>query len=176
MPRIVLIADTHGKITDDVLKHLQDADELWHAGDIGNDHALEQLASFFVPVRAVWGNIDGASSKLLFPKDQLFILDGLKVFMTHIGGYPGHYQGSVLATIRQHRPDVFISGHSHILKVMRDPSNGLLHMNPGSCGYHGFHKFRTFLKFDINDGKINNLNAIDLGLRGLTKYRDNEAE
>jgi predicted phosphodiesterase len=118
------------------------------------------------PVRGVWGNIDGKDVRLSYPLDNTFQMDGIKVFMTHIGGYPGRYEPRLKPIISQHPPHLFICGHSHLLKVIRDPKNNMLCMNPGAAGVHGFHKVRTMLRFVISDGKISNLEAIELGLRG----------
>lgn len=117
----------------------------------------------------VWGNIDAKGLRVTYPKDLIFEVEGLKVFITHIGGYPGRYYKQPLATIQEERPGLFICGHSHILKVMHDKDNDLLHMNPGACGIKGFHKYRTLLLFDIADGKVENLRAVELGLRGAPK-------
>ena len=161
---ISLISDTHSYLGDDVLEHIQDSDEIWHAGDVGKAHLLDQLKEI-APLRAVWGNIDGNDVKVETEKDLIWMNDGIKFYMTHIGGYPGRYYKKPYHLIKKNQPDVFICGHSHILKVMRDKENNLLHMNPGACGIVGFHQFRTFLKFEILNGKIENLRAIDLGAR-----------
>ncbi len=165
---ISLISDTHSYLGDDVMKHLHDSDEIWHAGDVGTPIILEQLQSI-APLRAVWGNIDGNDVKIETKKDLIWEVEGIKVFMTHIGGYPGRYFKNPYHLIKKNQPDLFISGHSHILKVMKDKENNLLHMNPGACGIVGFHQFRTFLKFEVNHCKIQNLRAIDLGSRSQAK-------
>lgn len=136
------------------------ADETWHAGDWGPD--VEKKLKDNTPVlRGVYGNIDDHGLRMAFPKHLFFTCAGLKVYITHIGGYPGRYNPGAKEKIMQHPPDLFISGHSHILKVMRDPALNLIHMNPGAAGLHGFHKVRTWLTFEINDGKIQNLNVIE---------------
>ncbi len=163
--KIALISDTHSFLGSDVVAKLKEADEVWHAGDIGDLATLKKLESI-ISVRAVYGNIDDAVLRRTLPLDQIFSVGGLKVFMTHIGGYPGRYVKRAYNVIDKERPDVFISGHSHILKIMRDKKFNLLHMNPGACGIKGLHKFRTMIRFDILDGGIQNLQAIDFGLRG----------
>ena len=146
--------------------HLEDADEIWHAGDIGELSSIEKYRKNKV-FRAVYGNIDDQSVKELFPLNLIFECEGLKVFMTHIGGYPGKYNARVLDIIRKEKPGLYICGHSHICKVMPDKENHLIHMNPGAYGHHGFHKIRTILKFEIEAGKIQNLRAVELGIRGV---------
>lgn len=161
-----LISDTHSHLGSDVTKHLKDCDEVWHGGDIGDEATADAIEALGIPVRMVYGNIDHKGLQSRYPKDLIFTIEGLKVYITHIGGYPGRYYSNPLSIIKEEKPDVFICGHSHILKVMPDKSNGLLHMNPGACGKKGLHKFRTMLKFDIVNGKVENLRAIELGLRG----------
>ncbi len=163
---IGLISDTHSYLGPDVRKHLKDCDEIWHGGDIGDLQTAEEIEAIGPAVRMVWGNIDGHELRVPFEKDLIWISEGLKVYMTHIGGYPGRYSKHAYHIIKKEQPGLFISGHSHILKVMKDAQNNLLHMNPGACGYKGFHKFRTILKFEINNGKVEKLRAIELGLRG----------
>ncbi len=166
---IGLISDTHdNKLDADVIEHLADCTEVWHAGDIGGIELAEYLNEKYT-CRMVYGNIDGTEIKALAPLNESFELNGLKVFMTHIGGYPGRYTHRVKTTLEQLKPDLYICGHSHILKVVKDSKLGILHMNPGSCGHKGFHTFRTLLKFEIEDGEIKNLRAIDLGKRGAIK-------
>lgn len=166
---IGLISDTHSDLADDVIKHLKDCDEIWHGGDIGDMETADAIEGIGPPVRMVWGNIDYGDLRIKYEKDLIWTTNGVKVFMTHIGGYPGRYYRNPLKVIKAEKPDLYICGHSHILKVMRDDSHDLLHMNPGACGYKGFHKFRTLLKFEILDAKIQNLRAIDLGARGKIK-------
>ncbi len=166
---IGLISDTHSYLGADVIKHIKDCDEIWHGGDIGDLATADAIEAVGPPVRMVWGNIDGGELRVNYKKDLIWEIEGLKVFMTHIGGYPGRYYKNPLKIIKEEKPGLYICGHSHILKVMRDKENNLLHMNPGACGYKGFHKFRTLLKFDIIDGEIKDLKAIDLGSRGSVK-------
>ncbi|MCX6292045.1 MAG: metallophosphoesterase family protein [Bacteroidetes bacterium] len=165
MIKIGLLSDTHGFLDPKIFDHFQSCDEIWHAGDIGSIDVAEELA-LFKPLRAVYGNIDGQDVRLTHPEDQVFHCEELKVLITHIGGYPGNYFPEAENKIIQHQPGLFICGHSHILKVMRDKKFNLLHMNPGAAGKSGFHKFKTLLRFDINKSKIENLEVIELGLRG----------
>ena len=167
--KIGLISDTHSYLGTDVIAQIKDCDEIWHAGDIGNLETAIAIEAIGPPVKMVWGNIDGRELRVSYPKDLIWETGGLKIFMTHIGGYPGRYYKSPAKTITEEQPDVFICGHSHILKVMPDRKNNLLHMNPGACGIKGFHKFRTLLLFDILDSKVQNLRAVELGLRGKLK-------
>ncbi len=162
--RIGLISDTHSYLDQDILDHFTDCDEIWHAGDWGNEDVSNQLEEF-KPLRGVYGNIDGHQIRAIHPKNQIFKIGGIKVFMTHIGGYPGRYNKEAKAVIESERPNLFICGHSHILKVMPDNKNQLLHINPGAAGKHGFHKVRTIIRFSINQGKIEDLQAIELGAR-----------
>lgn len=166
---IGLISDTHASaLEEDVIEHLTDCDEVWHAGDIGHPPLLDFLEANYT-LRSVYGNIDGAEIRRGIPLNQSFEIDGLNVLITHIGGYPGRYYSRVLKLIKELNPDLYICGHSHILKVIKDKENNVLHMNPGACGQVGFHKFRTMLKFEVNKGKIENLRAIELGRRGIIK-------
>lgn len=163
--KIGLLSDTHSYIDDAICKHLQGVDEIWHAGDIGNLNVTDRLKEI-APLQAVYGNIDDALIRSEFPENQFFEREGLKIFMTHIGGYPKKYPSRIKQQIESQSPDIFICGHSHILKVMRDNQNQLLHLNPGACGVHGFHKMRTMLTFSIDKNKIHAMNVIELGLRG----------
>ncbi|MFI3324427.1 MAG: metallophosphoesterase family protein [Rikenellaceae bacterium] len=156
MRRIGLISDTHNCF-DDTLRHfLRDVDEVWHAGDIGTLALADQIAAF-KPLRAVWGNIDGAECRRAFTRDLLFECEGVKVLMTHIGGYPRRYRPEALSNIIASRPKLFIAGHSHILKVVNDPQFDLLHLNPGAAGNYGIHKVRTALRFTISEGSISDM-------------------
>ena len=160
MKKILLLSDTHGYIGHEILKHVHNCDEVWHAGDIGDLKVTDTLKSL-KPLRAVYGNIDNAKARLEFPLNQNFLIEGLSVWITHIGGYPNRYSNKVIEKIKVDSPDLFISGHSHILKVMKDKKLNLLHMNPGAIGIHGFHKVRTMLRFEISKGNINNLDVIE---------------
>lgn len=162
--KILLLSDTHSYIDDAILTYVRLADEVWHAGDIGDLKVTDALASI-APLRAVFGNIDSHEIRQQFPEIQRFEVDGLDVLITHIGGYPKRYSPKIKNTLLQNPPKLFICGHSHILKVMNDQHLGLLHMNPGAVGKHGFHLKRTMLQFEINAGKVENLAVIDFGKR-----------
>jgi len=165
MVKIGLLSDTHSFLDEKIFDYFAEVDEIWHAGDIGDPQVIKQLTDF-KPVRAVYGNIDEPALRHQYPENAIFSLEGLKVFMTHIGGYPGRYNARVRKLIDEHQPKLYVCGHSHILKVMPDPKRDLLHVNPGACGQHGFHQVRTIVRFTINDGKIEELQVIELGLRG----------
>ena len=160
MTKILLLSDTHSFIGDDILKHVEQADEVWHAGDIGDLRVTDAIKKL-KPLRAVYGNIDNAEARLEFPENLKFKCEGVKVWITHIGGYPGRYAPAVRNQIKIHTPDLFISGHSHILKVINDKKLKLLHMNPGAAGTYGIHKVRTMLRFEINKEKIEKLEVIE---------------
>lgn len=166
--KILLLSDTHGYIDDLILAYAQEADEIWHAGDIGNIAIAERLQSV-KPVRAVYGNIDGREVRMTYPLDNRFTIEGIDVYMTHIGGYPGRYEPRVKKILTTLPPHLFICGHSHILRVMRDPTLGTLCMNPGAAGVEGFHKMRTMIRFSIAEGKILQPEVIELGARGKLK-------
>jgi uncharacterized protein len=160
MKKILLLSDTHGYIDDTVLKYVKQADEVWHAGDIGNLKVTNTIKSL-KPLRAVYGNIDDAETRIEFPEHNRFMCEQVDVWITHIGGYPNRYDMRVRETIKQNPPDLFISGHSHILKVIPDKKLNLLHMNPGAIGIYGLHKVRTMLRFTIDGKKIDNLEVIE---------------
>ena len=162
--RITLISDTHGYLDSGIIKHLESADEIWHAGDVGSTELIEKMERI-KPLRGVYGNIDGSEIRAHLPLNQIFEIQGVKVFMTHIGGYPNRYTARVKEELKTNSYDLFISGHSHILKVIYDKRLELLHMNPGAAGRHGFHQIRTLLKFEINAAKIENLQVVELGKR-----------
>ena len=164
MVKIGLISDTHGFLDDAVFKYFDPCDEIWHAGDFGSVTIIDTLAAF-KPFKGVWGNIDGKDVRSVCPEHQRFHCEEVDVWMTHIGGYPGRYASQVKPEIYQHPPKLFISGHSHILKVQFDPKLALLHLNPGAAGKQGWHKVRTLMRFDINGDKIENLEVIELGIR-----------
>ncbi len=165
MKRIGLLSDTHSYLDPKIFKYFEEVDEIWHAGDIGSMEIIEQLEAF-KPLRVVYGNIDGGKLRTEFPLDLRFECEGMQVWMTHIGGYPGRYNRRVRILMQEHAPDLFICGHSHILKVMPDKKHDLLHINPGACGIHGFHKVRTIVRFSIEDAILKDLEVIELGLRG----------
>lgn len=165
MTKILLLSDTHSYIDDRILKYASEADEIWHAGDVGEIKVADELQAI-KPLRAVYGNIDNAEVRGEFPLNRIFSVDGVKVVMTHIGGYPGRYNARVKELLINEKPKLYICGHSHILKVMHDKKLNLLHMNPGAAGIHGFHQVRTMLRFTLDNGKIDNLEVIELGKRG----------
>lgn len=165
MQRIGLISDTHGYVDPQVYEYFAECDQIWHAGDFG-PVAVSQELSDFKPLRGVYGNIDDGKIRALHPLHDRFDCEGVDVWMTHIGGYPRKYDRKVAKDIRANPPDLFICGHSHILRVMRDPKLGnMLHFNPGAAGRHGFHVMRTMLRFEIEDGKVGKLQAVELGPR-----------
>lgn len=164
MKKILLLSDTHGYLDDRILKYAREADEIWHAGDIGNTSVSDELQKV-KPLKAVFGNIDGAEVRKEFPLNNRFLCEEVDVWITHIGGYPGRYSPAVKEEIKQNPPQVFISGHSHILKVMNDKKLNLLHMNPGAAGKQGFHQMRTMLRFKIDGKEIKDLEVIELGKR-----------
>lgn len=164
MKKILLLSDTHSHIDEQILKYVTQADEVWHAGDIG-DLVVTDTIKKIKPLRAVFGNIDNHEARLEFPLHNRFIIDGVDVWITHIGGYPDKYSPAIREEIRKNPPKLFICGHSHILKVQFDKKLNLIHMNPGAAGKHGFHQIRTMLRFEIQNGKIENLEVIELGKR-----------
>lgn len=168
MLRIGLLSDTHGFLDPLVFEYFKECDEIWHAGDFGI--GVADALGDFKPLRGVYGNIDDAAIRGKFPRDERFHCEGLDVWITHIGGYPGRYDRQVSKRIRADPPDLFVCGHSHILRVMRDPKLGnLLHFNPGAAGRHGFHIMRTMLRFEIRDGSVEKLQAVELGPRSAGK-------
>ena len=160
--KILLLSDTHGFIDDKILSYCKEADEVWHAGDIGNLMVTDEI-SRSTPVRAVYGNVDDKTIRATFPEAQFFTVDEVTVYMTHIGGYPGRYEPWVKKELILRRPKLFIAGHSHILKVQYDKKLELLHMNPGAVGKHGFHQKRTMLRFEIEGKEIRKLEVIEFG-------------
>ena len=163
--RIGLLSDSHGFLDEALFAHFADCDELWHAGDFSCVADFDRLNAFR-PTRAVWGNVDGADVRAAMRRDLFWECEGLPIYMTHIGGYPGAYDKRAREQVEKRRPGLFLCGHSHILKVMRDPDRGLIHMNPGACGHVGWHKVRTVLRLTVEAGKIRDLEAIELGPRG----------
>lgn len=165
MKKILLLSDTHGHLDESVIKHCREADEIWHAGDIGSIELTDTLQKI-TTVRAVYGNIDNHTTRSVWPENNFFICEGLPVLITHIAGYPGKYSTRAKELITAHRPGLFICGHSHMLKVMKDQKYGHLHMNPGAAGIHGFHIIRTMIRFRIENGVIKEPEVIELGKRG----------
>lgn len=164
MKTIGLISDTHGFLDDSIYKHFEVCDEIWHAGDFGSIEIADQLSAF-KPLRGVYGNIDGQDIRLSYPEHLKFRCEGMKVWMTHIGGYPGKYNPKIREELYKDPPGIFISGHSHILKVMFDKKINCLHLNPGAAGKQGWQKVRTLLRFCISEEKIYNLVVIELANR-----------
>lgn len=165
MKKILLLSDTHSHIDDTILKYVAQADEVWHAGDIGDLKVTDTIKKL-KPLRCVYGNIDDAQARLEFPLHQRFLCEGVAVWMTHIGGYPGKYNPAVRAELEANPPKLFICGHSHILKVIFDKKHNLLHMNPGAAGISGFHQVRTMLRFVIDGDKIKDLEIVEIGKKG----------
>lgn len=161
MKKVLLMSDTHSYLDEQLMEYVQQADEVWHAGDVGHAKVLDALMAV-KPLRGVYGNIDDQEVRMMLPEVLTFSVEGLRVHMRHIGGYPLRYARGVTEYLRSHPCDLFICGHSHILKVMRDQKHNLLHMNPGAAGVHGFHKQRTVLRFEIEAGAIQQLEAIEL--------------
>ena len=160
MKKILLLSDTHGYIDNDILKYVKQADEVWHAGDIGDLKVTDSIKAL-KPLKAVYGNIDDAKTRNEFPEHNRFLCEEVDVLITHIGGYPTKYNPRIKTELYQNPPKLFICGHSHILKVMPDKKLNLLHMNPGAVGKHGFHQVRTMLRFTIDGNNIDNLEVIE---------------
>lgn len=160
MKKILLLSDTHSCMDASILKYVKQADEVWHAGDIGNLAVTDEIKKY-KPLRAVYGNIDDAGARIEFPEEQLFVCEGMKVYMIHIGGYPGNYRTQVKNQLRREKPGLYICGHSHILKVQYDNEHGVLHLNPGAAGISGFHQVRTMLRFVLDQGSIKDLELIE---------------
>lgn len=161
MKKIGLLSDTHGYINDDILHHLKLCDEIWHAGDFGSLEVIEKLSAI-KPLRGVYGNIDGTKIKALFPENLIFNIEGLNIMMQHIGGYPGKYVKGIKEKIIENEIKLFISGHSHILKIMYDNKLNCLHMNPGAAGKQGWHTKRTLIKFEVGNDKFSNCEVVEL--------------
>lgn len=164
MKKILLLSDTHSHIDDTILKYANQADEVWHAGDIG-DLVVTDTIKKLKPLRAVYGNIDDDKARMEFPLNNRFMCEGVDVWITHIGGYPGKYNQAIRNEITLNPPKLFICGHSHILKVMFDKKLNLLHMNPGAAGKSGFHNVRTMLRFVIDGDAIKDLEIIEVEKR-----------
>ena len=160
MKEIILLSDTHHTLDERFFPHFEQADEIWHAGDIGDLSVTDKLRDF-APLKAVWGNIDDKTIRSTFKKDLYFKCEEVNVMMTHIGGYPGKYEKTLIPVIKQKKPDLFVCGHSHILKVMYDKKYETLHMNPGAIGNYGIHKVKTILKFKIEGKVIKDLKVIE---------------
>lgn len=160
---IGLISDTHGVFSDEFKVFLEPVDQIWHAGDFGGGLDLAQEIADFKTLVGVAGNCDNYDLRYTHPLHRVFDCCGMKVLMTHVGGYPGRYDARARRLINEHRPDLFVCGHSHILKVVRDPSyNGMMVINPGAAGIQGFHVVRTALRFHIDDGRIHDMEVFEL--------------
>ena len=164
MQRIALLSDTHNHLDSKIFKYFDGCDQIWHAGDIGTISITDELSKI-KPVVAVYGNIDGQDVRKVHPLNQVFMCEQVKIYITHIGGYPNRYSLEALEEIKQNKPQLFICGHSHILKVMYDEKFKLLHINPGAAGNHGFHSVKTLVRFTIDGDKIKDLEVIELGKR-----------
>lgn len=164
MKKILLLSDTHSYIDNQILKFVKQADEVWHAGDIGSIEVIDKIQKL-KPLKAVYGNIDNHLIRTEFKEDLKFTVEEVSVWITHIGGHPTRYDFRIKEEITKNPPKLFICGHSHILKVIYDKKLNLLHMNPGAAGKHGFHNVRTMLRFEINAGNITNLEIIELETR-----------
>lgn len=165
MKRIGLISDTHSYLDDAVFRHFEQCDEVWHAGDFGNAQIADDLKKF-KPLRGVYGNVDGQDIRSQYPEVLEFSCEEVKVLMIHIGGYPGRYSAAAKTAMSLFHPQLFISGHSHILKVIFDKKLNCLHINPGAAGKQGWHKVRTIIRFTIEGKNISDCEVIELGTRG----------
>lgn len=163
MKKILLISDTHGYIDDAIMQHVAEADEVWHAGDIGKLEVADRISSI-KPLKAVYGNIDDDKTRIVFPEYLYFSCEGLNVLIIHIAGNPEKYNQKVKNLLLQHSVDLLLCGHSHLLKVIRAPGRHL-HINPGAAGIHGFHLIRTLIRFKVNAGNIQDMDVIELGKR-----------
>ena len=161
MKKILLLSDTHDYIDSHIMKYVNESDEVWHAGDIGSVE-VTNIISNIKPLRAVFGNIDGAEIRLSFTKDLVFECEDVKVFMTHIGGRPGRYAKGVSQKLKSTQPKIFICGHSHILKIIFDETHKVLFINPGAVGKHGFHKVRTMVRFQLSKGNVKKMEVIEV--------------
>lgn len=165
MTRIGLISDTHGFLDEAVFRHFEHCDEIWHAGDFGNADLAQKLSSF-KPLKGVYGNIDGYDIRGTYPEKLIWTCEQVNVYMIHIGGYPPRYKPGLKQELVQNKAGLFISGHSHILKIMYDASINCLHMNPGAAGKQGWHKVRTLIRFVVDGAEMKNCEVIELGSRG----------
>jgi hypothetical protein len=166
MTRIGLISDTHGYLDEAVFHHFKDCDEVWHCGDFGNEEVITALKNF-KPLKGVSGNIDGANIRLEFPEKLRFYCEGVEVLMIHIGGYPRKYASTIKKEMNDKPPQLFISGHSHILKIIFDDQLKCLHMNAGAAGFQGWHQVRTLIRFSIEGTLIKDCEVIELGSRSM---------
>lgn len=165
MTRIGLISDTHSFLDDAVFEHFKACDEVWHAGDFGSMELVDGLTSRLTNIKGVYGNIDTPDIRRIFPEQLVFMCEAVKVMMRHIGGYPPKYNAATKKELMIHRPQLFIAGHSHILKIMYDDQLNCLHMNPGAAGKQGWHKMRTIIRFTIDGTEMKDAEVIELGIR-----------
>lgn len=161
MKKILLISDTHGYLGDDIQKYAKEVDEVWHAGDWGGPQVSDQLSAINPHIRGVYGNIDGQLIRKMYPKNQFFEIEEVKIWMTHIGGYPGRYSKGIKESLQSLKPDLFICGHSHICKIVRDKILKLIHINPGAIGNKGFHQKRTMVLLSIHQNKISDVKVLE---------------
>jgi putative phosphoesterase len=167
--KIGLLSDTHGYLDSRVFDYFKDCDEIWHAGDIGTLQLAAELAAF-KPLKAVYGNIDDQAIQAKYPEDVRLNIEGLSIWMTHIGGVPPTYNPRINKELKQQTPAIFICGHSHICRVKKDPTkSNMLYINPGAAGNHGFHNIKTIIRMELAEGKIKALEVIELGKRGTIK-------
>lgn len=165
MTRIGILSDTHSYLEEQIFEYFKDVDMVWHAGDIGSSTVTNALQKF-KPLYAVYGNIDDYSIRTEFPENQSLEIEGCKILITHIAGPLGKYTPRVQQLLQSYTPNILVCGHSHIVKVAKDPKYGFLHINPGAAGIHGFHKMRTAIRMEIENGKPQKMELIELGLRG----------
>jgi putative phosphoesterase len=163
--KIGVLSDTHGYLDPQLLRHFSGCDEIWHAGDIGNTEVIDQLRQC-CPLVAVYGNIDDQKMRNLVPENQWLERERLRIWITHIGGTPPRYDPKVRKTLKEQQPDIFVCGHSHILRIQRDSQYNMLYLNPGAAGQQGFHLYRTAVRLELQEGKIYNAEVINLGRRG----------
>lgn len=166
MPKILLLSDNHSHIETKLNPYFEKSDEIWNAGDVGSIEVVEWMESFGKPIRAVYGNIDYGELRTRFPEDNIFQIEDIKVWMTHIGGYPGRYSSRVRNMFTEVKPLLFICGHTHVVKLEQDHKYGHWVFNPGAAGNHGFHQVKTAISFDIRGNNITNVEVINLGQRG----------
>ncbi|MEM1009868.1 MAG: metallophosphoesterase family protein [Myxococcota bacterium] len=165
MPNIALLSDTHGFFDPQILPYLEDRDQIWHAGDIGNMSVCTQIPKH-LQAFIVTGNIDSQELCHIYPTEHLFLCGGLRIYLTHIGGHPKRYAKGIRVKLQQHQPDLFVCGHSHLLRIERDPrQHNMLHLNPGAVGLQGYHRVRTLLRFRIHQKHISNMEVLELSPR-----------
>lgn len=164
--KIGLLSDTHGYLDPKIFEHFRQCDEIWHAGDIGTMAVADQLKDY-KPFRAVSGNIDDKDIQALFPENLFFTCEALSVWITHIAGTPPHYKPEIRKTLKSQAPDIFVCGHSHILRIVKDPAlNDMIFINPGAAGNQGFHHLKTIVRFEVAGRKVGNMEVVELGRRG----------